>query len=79
MWFLSIILGLLIGLALGFVARCFSNVVYKGPSSSSIQKQIFSSNGKCYRLHPIPHVCPPSIDTTLLDHSSDEMESDDTE
>lgn len=49
----------IIGLILGILfAKLFLIKKYRGPSSDSIKIQIFKKDNKCYRLEPIPHVCP---------------------
>jgi hypothetical protein len=58
------------------ICRARYGPVFKGPSSRQIQRQIYRDNdtGQHYRFHPVPHVCPPSVDVTTLDHSDDEDE-----
>lgn len=50
-----VIIALIIGILFG---KLFLIKKYRGPSSDSIKNQIFKKDNKCYKLEPIPHVCP---------------------
>jgi hypothetical protein len=68
----SIFLGSLIGLFLGYIIKRYRSSVHKGPSSTKIQQTVYNdSSGNCYRFTPIIHVCPPSVRVDEMEHSDD--------
>jgi hypothetical protein len=73
---LSIFLGSLIGLFLGYIIKRYRSLVHKGPSSTKIQQTVYKYDGSggCYRFTPIIHVCPPSVRVDEMEHSDDDSE-----
>jgi len=69
---LSIFLGSLIGLFLGYIIKRYRSSVHKGPSSTKIQQTVYQDDGKCYRFTPVIHVCPPSVRVEEMEHSDDD-------
>jgi hypothetical protein len=72
---LGLVFGFFVGLCLGFLAkRSERKRGFKGPSSTMIQNQIFSDQqtGRCYQFTPETHVCPPSVDVSAFEHSSED-------
>lgn len=57
------ILGILIGILGGTYIQTEYNIIYHGPDSNEIKKQIYRcpETGKYYKFVPIPYVCPPSF------------------
>ncbi len=53
----NIICGFIIGILLTFLFR--SPIVFRGPDSNIVRKQIFKYNNKCYKLTPVIYICPP--------------------
>lgn len=49
------IIGLIVGFLLG---KIIFRKTYRGPSSNSVKEKVFKKDNKCYRLEPIPYVCP---------------------
>lgn len=69
-------IAIVIGFVIGAIVKRYCNVVYKGPSSTKIQKQYIKDErtGQWYHFVPEPHVCPPSVNIYEFDHSDDESE-----
>lgn len=65
----ALILGALVGV---MFKRYVHRERAKGPSSTTVKRQIYHDAGKCYRFTPRMTLCPPSVDVTVLEHSSDD-------
>jgi hypothetical protein len=52
--YLSLIIGLLLGLIIGRQ----QNTIVHGPDSKVIQSLTINKNGKCFRYKAIPYICP---------------------
>jgi hypothetical protein len=73
----SILLGTTLGILFATLWKSYrGRSIFKGPNSRHVQQQIYRDDrtGQHYKFHPVPHVCPPSVDVTTLDHSDDEDE-----
>lgn len=58
-YIISIILGIITSYILSIIL--FKKHILHGPNSSTIVKQTFEKNGKCYKLIPVIKICPLSI------------------
>lgn len=70
MW--DAIAGFALGAALAFAASATRYTV-RGLSSSAVQRGVYvdRNTGRRYRLVPVVHVCPPTVDVDQLEHSED--------
>ena len=58
---IKLIINIIIGLILGIILQnCFfKNVIYKGPNSNIVKKQIYQDdNGNCYKFRVESYICP---------------------
>lgn len=58
---IKLIINIIIGLILGiiFYKSLFKNVIYKGPNSNIIKKQIYQDKeGNCYKFNTESYICP---------------------
>lgn len=58
----------IIGVLIGYFVTLLLQT-HKGPSSRSVQKITYS---KDFKFIPVIHVCPPSVDPGVFEHSSDD-------
>lgn len=53
---ISISIGIIIGLVIGLLK--YPVIIYRGPNSNKVIKQIFIQDGNCYKLLPEVCQCP---------------------
>jgi len=61
---ISIILGFIIGYIIFYIYDK-KRIIYHGPNSKNIIKNIYKKNGKCYKLIPKVVICPLHLSTSI--------------
>ena len=61
----------IVGFLIGYIIKRRTCQVYKGPSSSSVKRKIYTDEVGIYQLEPEIYICPSFIDPDDYSHSDD--------
>ena len=75
-YYIPLLIVVIVGLLIGYILKRRTYQVYKGPSSSSVKRKMYTDKIGNYQLEPEIYVCPSTIDPTDYSHSDDSNDSD---